>query len=240
MNKIVHKHDIVEYQDFLTKEECEFLIDYYESSPASWQETCFFNTRVMDPNEPANLFKAGKALERPINDLHQQIAFESYFDSLKSKLKEKAEEVFNREVKNLTLSAHKWMIGAYASDHYDNAEIDGTPNAWQNNKLVTILYLNDNYEGGNLTFNEHNLAIAPKQGTLVVFDVGVSNLHGVNEIISGVRYTMLSSWDWADSVYPEGYLKSLLQGRDEEKEKQDQQKKEWKKDEKYVSENLSR
>jgi predicted 2-oxoglutarate/Fe(II)-dependent dioxygenase YbiX len=118
------------------------------------------------------------------------------------------------------------MIGAYASDHYDNAEIDGTPNAWQNNKLVTILYLNDNYEGGNLTFNEHNLALAPKQGTLVIFDVGVSNLHGVSEIISGVRYTMLSSWDWADSVYPEGYLKSLLQGRDEEKEKQDQQKKE--------------
>lgn len=236
MQTNIYKYDIVEYVNFLTPEECDSLIRYYESVQETWQETCFFNTRVMDPNEGGLRLIAGSIDTNKIGDIHHKIAYDNYFEYLKLRLKDAAESVFNREVKNLTLSAHKWLPGSYAADHYDNAELDGTPNAWQNNKLVTIIYLNDNYRGGNLTFSEHGLSIAPKKGSMIVFDVGVSNLHGVSEVLSGERYTMLASWDWADSVYPEGYLDSLMQDREKEKEKQNKQKKEWKNQQKYKEE----
>ena len=116
-----------------------------------------------------------------------------------------AEEVFSRELKNLSLSAHKWLPGAFADFHSDNTEMDGTPNARRENKLVTIIYLNDDYEGGHLVFRDHPIDIAPKAGTVVVFDVGYENIHGVTEILSGQRWTMLASFDYADSVYPPEY-----------------------------------
>jgi hypothetical protein len=102
--------------------------------------------------------------------------------------------------------------------------------------MVTIIYLNDNYEGGNLRFSEHNLSISPAQGTMVVFDVGIDNLHGVDEVISGERYTMLASFDWADSVYPEGFLEALKSGKQAIQPEQEEQRKEWKTLDSYYKE----
>lgn len=212
--KIVHKSDIVEFKNFLTKEESEALIAYYDSADELWQVTCFFNARVMDPIAPT-----AKNVYPEIN--------KAYFDALRTRLQEVAESVFGKEVKNLSLSSHKWLKGAYANNHSDNSELDGTPNAWRENKLVTILYLNDNYEGGNLTFRDHGISIAPEQGTLMVFDVGIGNVHAVTEVTSGERYTMLSSWDFADSVYPEGYFEEKEAELLMRKVEQDKQKEEW-------------
>lgn len=212
--KIVHKSDIVEFKNFLTKEESEALIAYYDSADELWQVTCFFNARVMDPIAPT------------VKNVYPEIN-KTYFDALRTRLQEVAESVFGKEVKNLSLSSHKWLKGAYANDHSDNSELDGTPNAWRENKLVTILYLNDNYEGGNLTFRDHGISIAPEQGTLIVFDVGIGNVHAVTEVTSGERYTMLSSWDFADSVYPEGYFEEKEAELLMRKVEQDKQKEEW-------------
>jgi hypothetical protein len=61
----------------------------------------------MDPNEGGRQLIAGSIDANQVDDMHHKIAYDNYFDLLKSKLKVAAEEVFNREVKNLTLSAHK-------------------------------------------------------------------------------------------------------------------------------------
>lgn len=214
MEKIVHKTDIVEFKSFFTPEFCNKLISYYDAGDSLWQETCFFNARVMDPYAPHRL------------ELSKD-ADPELFDGLRVSLGQLAEGVVERPLRNLTLSAHKWLPGAFASDHADNAELDGTPNAWQDNKLVTIIYLNDDYAGGNLTFRDHDISIAPEQGTVVVFDVGIENVHGVSEVTSGERYTMLLSWDYADTNYPEGFLENLEKMKLSEQPKQDQQKQKW-------------
>lgn len=216
MEKIVHKDDIVEFKNFLSKEECDLLIAYYDSSMESWQETCFYNARVMDPIAPME-----KGIYVDIN--------EKYFADLRDRLSNIAEEVFDKKVKNLSLSAHKWLPGAFASDHSDNSELDGTPNAWRENKLVTIIYLNDNYEGGHLYFRDHNISIAPDAGSMICFDVGIDNVHGVTEIESGDRYTMLLSWDFADSVYPPEYFEEKEKELAETLVAQEKQREEWKK-----------
>lgn len=216
MEKIVHKHDIVEYKNFFSKEECEILINYYESSKEDWQETCFYNARVMDPIAPMS------------KNLYPYIS-EKFFAELRDRLSEISSDVFGKQVRNLSLSAHKWLPGAFASDHSDNSELDGTPNAWRENKLVTIIYLNDNYEGGNLYFRDHNISIAPEAGSMICFDVGIENVHGVTTIDSGDRYTMLLSWDFADSVYPEEYFVEKEKELEETRIAQEKQREEWKK-----------
>jgi 2OG-Fe(II) oxygenase superfamily len=212
MEKIVHKEDIVEYKDFLSKQECEDLIDYFNSSEDDWNVTCFYASYVMDPN--ASFENKNNTDKTP-----------EYFNELKTKLRNIAEEVSPKKLKNLSLSAHKWTPGAFAAHHSDNTELDGTPNAWQDNKFVTIIYLNDNYDGGNLLFNAHGISISPSAGTVIAFDPGFTNLHGVSEVTNGVRYTILSSFDHVDSVY----TRDLFEWRKEYSKEQEEQRKEWEK-----------
>lgn len=192
MEKMVYKEDVVEFVDFFSEEECNQFLQYLDVARSQWQESCFYNERVMDPTAPLSLD----------NDTSID---KDYLDNLRLRLQAVAEEVFNRKIRNLSLSAQKWMTGSYAQDHSDNSELDGTPNAWRENKLVTIIYLNDNYTGGELYFRDHDISIAPKAGSVVVFDVGINNVHGVRKILSGDRTTVMCSWDYEDSVYPPEY-----------------------------------
>lgn len=221
MEKIVYKDNIVEYLNFLSEKECNDLVEYYVSGEDGWQKTCFYNSAVMDPIHPFR-----KNPESLIND--------NFFRDLKGRLHKKAEEVAGLKLKNLSMSAHKWEVGAYAADHSDNTDLDGTPNAWQDNKFVTIIYLNDSYEGGHLTFANHNLDIAPQKGSLIAFDPGFDNLHGVSEITSGTRYTMLLSWDHDNRVYSQEEIDFMQNQKNLEKEIQDRQKEEWAKGNKYA------
>ncbi len=182
INKIEHTKDIFEYESFLSEEECNYLIDGWNAQD-DWDLTCFYNAYVI----------SGK---KDIKD-----EFKIKIHQMYDRFHKIAEESFGIQLKPLSQSAHKWTVGAYAADHADNADLDGTPNGWAANKLVTILYLNDNYEGGYLTFRDHDIAIKPKTGTLIVFDVGINNVHAVTEVTDGVRYTMLNSFDYIDSQY---------------------------------------
>jgi predicted 2-oxoglutarate/Fe(II)-dependent dioxygenase YbiX len=55
---------------------------------------------------------------------------------------------------------------------------------------VCSIVLNDDYEGGELTFNDHNIQIKPKPGSLILFR-GYDNVHGVNRVEKGRRVNLL-------------------------------------------------
>ena len=164
--EIVHKHDIVEYHNVFTEAECKYILDYWNSLE-DWIPSCFYGMYIISGQKQISA-EAGMKLR-----------------NFQLKLWNLAEKVFERELRQISLSPHKWDPGAFAADHADNAELDGTPNAWIENKLVSIVYLNDDYEGGKLTFRDHNIAIKPKTGTVVVFDVGIGNVHAVTEVLKG-------------------------------------------------------
>jgi hypothetical protein len=204
MEKIQHTKDIFEYKNFLSKEYCEQIIDYWNNQD-DWELTCFYNAYVISGKKP------------------KKENFDNLIGPIYYQFQKTAESTFYKDLRPLSQSAHKWTPGAYAADHADNAELDGTPNGWQENKLVTILYLNDEYDGGYLTFRDHNIAIKPEAGTLMVFDVGIDNVHAVTEVKSGVRYTMMNSFDYADSVYNI----DLKAEKEAVKPEQDKLKEEW-------------
>ena len=55
------------------------------------------------------------------------------------------------------------------------------------NPLAFIIYLNDDYEGGEICYPEYNIEYKPAAGDLVVHCVETP--HGVNIVKSGIRYT---------------------------------------------------
>jgi hypothetical protein len=215
MNKVIHRQDIVEYKNFISKDACNKLIKYFNTDESLWQDTCFYRSSVMNLLDPLDKYSGSM-----IN--------EEYFRNMRQELWALAEDACGVRLKNLTFSAARWVEGAYANAHSDNSELDGTPNAWQDNKFVTIIYLNDEYEGGELVFDDHGLEISPEIGSVAAFDPGIKNIHSVNKINDGVRYTMLASWDYADVQYTEDQLHSMRLEKELMKPKQEEQRMSWK------------
>lgn len=75
------------------------------------------------------------------------------------------------------------------SDHYD-AHYDGGPNTgrW----ISAILYLNDNYEGGELEFVAFGEKYKPKAGTLVIFPSNYAYTHIAHPVTSGTKYAIVT------------------------------------------------
>ncbi len=66
--------------------------------------------------------------------------------------------------------------------------------------FTSMLYLNEDFEGGELYFPQYNdFEIRPKPGLLVIFSGTLKHLHGIREITSGMRYVHTTFW----SKYPQ-------------------------------------
>jgi predicted 2-oxoglutarate/Fe(II)-dependent dioxygenase YbiX len=106
--------------------------------------------------------------------------------------------------------------------------MDGNWSAWEKSKLVCLLYINDDYEGGELDFRDHDLTIKPKAGQLITFPGGFLNIHQVKKVESGTRHTIGAFWDYAESEYSEERLAEWEAEIEKVREEQKIQQEEWK------------
>ena len=58
--------------------------------------------------------------------------------------------------------------------------------------LSTVIFLNDDFEGGEFVFPELKVRIRPEPGLLIAFPSSEFYLHGVEPVISGTRYAMVN------------------------------------------------
>ena len=218
---------IVEIPNFIDSEIVPKMINFFENCDVDWGDIAFYGS-------------SGKGIKTDSETMKKFDLPEGFFDKIKNKYQEAVQTVFEREVRANTSHAQKWDIGGFASPHSDNSDNDGKPNAFEINKYVGILYLNDDYEGGELYFCDKDnnmetyLSFKPNVYSYYVFPGGYENIHGVSEITKGTRYTMVSFWDYADSVYDQ---ETLDRWEEEEKQvriEQAKQKEEWNKGNKYA------
>ena len=84
----------------------------------------------------------------------------------------------------------RWPIGLELSPHADNANNDGSSNGLDWRDFGTIVYLNDNFSGGEIYYSNLNLSIKPIACSMIVHPANEVYRHGVAEVISGTRYIL--------------------------------------------------
>ncbi len=78
---------------------------------------------------------------------------------------------------------------------FEERNIEKYKKFFTNKSFTSIIYLNDDYEGGELYFPQHNgFEIKPKKGTMLIFSGTIDNMHGIKEVTSGTRYTHVTFW----------------------------------------------
>jgi hypothetical protein len=203
MNKINYKNNIVVFENFLSKEECDAIIKYWDHSVKNnkldWKKIGFYGSSA------ANL---------PVGDDMVDFGLPMDFvESLSARMKEVGEIARGSGLKPIGVPhAQIWATGGFTNPHSDNST-NGEYNEFERSKWSTFLYLNDNFEGGELYFPDHNISIKPKAGLLAAFDGGHTNQHGVTLITSGERFTIGQFWDYEESEYTQekidGWAESL-------------------------------
>jgi hypothetical protein len=65
-------------------------------------------------------------------------------------------------------------------EHYD---------ASKPNDIATLIYINNDYTGGDIYFPEYDISHKPQPGDLLTFPDNPRYIHGVKPIAEGIRYT---------------------------------------------------
>jgi len=74
-------------------------------------------------------------------------------------------------------------------DHYPN-HYDGNTSLGRH--ISAILYLNDDYVGGELYFKNFDLTIKPKQGMLLLFPSNYAYQHQALQVMEGTKYALVT------------------------------------------------
>ncbi|HYZ42296.1 MAG TPA: DUF6065 family protein, partial [Stellaceae bacterium] len=88
------------------------------------------------------------------------------------------------------LQIMSWPAGIHMPPHADNAYPDGSPHPMAHRDFSGIIYLNDDYQGGEFYFTGLDTVIKPKKGMLVAFTAGFYHEHAVLRVDGGQRFTM--------------------------------------------------
>jgi len=80
-------------------------------------------------------------------------------------------------------SIRKYNTGVYMGSHTDNHN-EGPLKP----TLSMVIYLNNDYEGGNIEFPNHSVSIKPEAGSLIIFPSVEPYLHDPKPTTSGTKY----------------------------------------------------
>lgn len=182
-----HNDVVYEAKKFVEDTECDQLIEYINSKDSSCHHHDHAeHTPGNDPNADFFMWKP-VCFDQPEKFLSERK--NTSFDIVE-KLVHQMHDAANRytmsDMRLAKVIVHKYGPGSSGPEHTDIFP------------LATLAYLNDDYEGGEIYFSNTGLSLKPGRGSVLAFDGGGVNKHGVSKI-SGVssRYVIVAFWEYA-------------------------------------------
>ena len=149
------------FEDFVIDDDCNYLINFLDNAEGGYN----------------GIDTIRKLIVRPESEIIKNILL---------KILDKAKQDFN----NNDLFITSYMISSYEPGFDMGVHLD-TGNMRECNKISMVLYLNNDFKGGDIVFPIINFRHSPKAKELVCFlSEPQENAHGVEIIESGKRYVM--------------------------------------------------
>ena len=83
----------------------------------------------------------------------------------------------------------KYDVGGFYKEHIDHSNNANIPRI-----ISALLYLNDNFEGGETYFPRQNTTVSPKTGDIVFFPSIYTHPHIAQPVKDGTKYCIVSWW----------------------------------------------
>jgi predicted 2-oxoglutarate/Fe(II)-dependent dioxygenase YbiX len=124
-------------------------------------------------------------------DILQRINKEVYdlIDFYLDKMAVTAGEIYGCKLQKRPPCIVRWFGGIEQRPHADKQMNDGSPNPFTDYDINSLFYWNDDFEGGELYYPQHDIVVKPEPGLAVIHPGDINYLHGVKMVTSGERYT---------------------------------------------------
>ena len=103
-----------------------------------------------------------------------------------------------KEIFSDSIMLCRWDVEKQLTPHIDNQDSHEYSTPWRT--YSSLVYLNEDFEGGEIFFPRLKEALKPTTGMLVIFSSGPEHEHGVKAVTAGQRYTM-PSWYTTDEAH---------------------------------------
>jgi hypothetical protein len=172
--------NIVIIDNFLSKETMYILNNFIREKTYGMAEDFNYLSKKMFKDENPEIFKIFVDLEKKIPKYINE-----YLKNFNIQIEEKP--LFN-------MSFASRIPNTRMEEHFDyNPEEIGNGNIRAN--MTALMYINDDYSGGELFFPTQHLTYKPELGSLVIFPSNY--LHGVLECMGNSRYSVLACYPFA-------------------------------------------
>lgn len=188
--------DIIVVHDFISDEENNKIIEYqkYLDKNNLWDAG---NIKVDTKRQWADRYLGVASLSR------KDIGFASEYDfemlnllvDIRKRIKSRILETYNIDrIYADSLNLIKWPHGYVQPAHADDENFGGEPHIYNWRQIGCVLYLNDDFDGGEIHFPQHGVTIEVKPKMLAFFPGDINHAHGVNRVLNGTRYTVSTFW----------------------------------------------
>lgn len=187
---------IVELENFMTKEEIDFL-ENAARNITIWDVTQSHANENGTVIYDAHYWKDRVATRPSLDKNDPKIG--PVIQGLFEKLRPVIENFYKVKVRPTGETIVRWLPGQLQQPHADKELHEGPdagkPNDFPYYDIASLFYLNDDYEGGELYFPLQGIKFKPKKGAAYFFPGDKNYIHGVTMIESGIRYTCPFFWE---------------------------------------------
>lgn len=193
INSVDDKIFIIE--GYLGKDSCKFLSECFAERIVETPRKGIFGGPTFSKLTPERGLSSN-------NDMFSYDDFPNFnigldlMSGLSYRMQKTISDHYKKEYYTKSMMFSKMTAGSKNNLHMDNwyQTSNGKIKPRPYNKLdrSSLLYLTDDYEGGELYFPLQDWTYKPKAGTLLFFEGNFENPHKVNEVISGNRCNIIS------------------------------------------------
>ena len=176
LRNFIEKEDVTTIASF-AKTITEWANDKEENEYAE-DGTCTYNAAYWNNRQCSSTI-----LKRINPEIYTLI--DHYID----KMAQTINSLYNCRVSNRPPCIIRWFPGIEQRPHADKQMNDGSPNPFPTYDINSLFYWNDDFEGGELYYPQHDITIKPEPGLAVFHPGDIHYLHGVKMVTSGERYT---------------------------------------------------
>ena len=198
MNHVLN--NVLIQPDVLSKEGIDFLINHTKSVPSKNIGT--FDVEAANRKKTSSRIQENSKIDLSVRDV-------KYSDI--SDILGEVRDLYQDIIDNIINPFYGFKIndseipqlltyepGGHYKPHYDGVSLWKNPDdtiIWKktvDRDLSTVIFLNDDFEGGEFVFPDLRIRIKPEPGLLVAFPSSQFYLHQVEPVISGTRYAMVN------------------------------------------------
>ena len=209
------ENKLVIIEDFISKESCDFIIKNFRDR---FRETP--NVGIYGgPNQGIDRawYVGNKNPVSHYSEVYDENVAVDLLTGICNNVVRTMSQYYNVELDPRSIFYSKMTKGSMLNEHYDNFEPDGqiAIPLGSDESIINelgfevdysgLLYLNDDYQGGEIVFPKQEISMKPKPGTLIFFMGDMEFPHSVNEIIDGERLNVVSFY------WPAAYRKKYIE-----------------------------